>query len=144
MPIQYDQKEQVFMLQTPKTSYVLGVYEGKYLLHLYYGKRIERYTAMQHRLPTHGINGFSATDVEESRYSTNVLPMEFPCLSCRIRGWQCGYQAALPGLSYRKRKKTALRPAGDLCRKRVRGRYLGDYLKRRGDRAGCDSILYGV
>ena len=79
MPIQYDQKEQVFMLQTPKTSYVLGVYEGKYLLHLYYGKRIERYAAMQHRLPTHGINGFSATDVEESKYSTNVLPMEFPC-----------------------------------------------------------------
>ncbi len=79
MPIQYDQKEQVFMLQTPKTSYVLGVYEGKYLLHLYYGKRIERYAAMQHRLPTHGINGFSATDVEESKYSTNILPMEFPC-----------------------------------------------------------------
>ena len=79
MPIQYDQKERVFMLQTPKTSYVLGVYEGKYLLHLYYGKRIERYTAMQHRLPTDGGSGFSATDVEESRYSTNVLPMEFPC-----------------------------------------------------------------
>ena len=39
--IQFDEKEQIFKLDTPHTSYVMGIAGGRYLLHVYYGKRLE-------------------------------------------------------------------------------------------------------
>ena len=38
--IYIDEKRKTVRLDTPGTSYVLGVVNGKYLCHLYYGKRI--------------------------------------------------------------------------------------------------------
>ncbi len=38
--IRIDEKRKTARLDTPGTSYVLGVVDGKYLCHLYYGKRI--------------------------------------------------------------------------------------------------------
>ena len=39
--IQYDELHQIFKLDTPNTSYVCGIADGKYLGHCYYGRRLE-------------------------------------------------------------------------------------------------------
>lgn len=41
MPIIFDQKNVIFNLQTPNTSYILGIYDGKIPMHIHYGKRLE-------------------------------------------------------------------------------------------------------
>ena len=41
MGIKYLEKERLFKLDTPNSSYVCGVFDSEvFLLHLYYGKRI--------------------------------------------------------------------------------------------------------
>ena len=79
MSITYFEKEQIFHLQTPNTSYVLGVLDGKHLLHLYYGKRIDEYSSILDNFPVAGELAFSPIDVPEHFMSTNMLPMEYPC-----------------------------------------------------------------
>ncbi len=39
--IQFDREHQVFKIDTPHTSYVMGVVSGKYLSHIYYGNYIK-------------------------------------------------------------------------------------------------------
>lgn len=39
--IQYDEKTNIFKLDTPTTSYVIGLADGKYVGHVYYGKKIK-------------------------------------------------------------------------------------------------------
>lgn len=41
MAIIFDEKQQIFALQTPNASYMMGIVDGKYLGHIYYGKRID-------------------------------------------------------------------------------------------------------
>ena len=41
MPIYIDEKELVFHLKTPNTSYIMKVWRGKYLAHIYWGKKID-------------------------------------------------------------------------------------------------------
>ena len=41
MPIQFDEKENLFHLQTKHSSYIFCIAHEKYPVHLYYGKRIE-------------------------------------------------------------------------------------------------------
>ena len=38
--ISISEKKDTFRLDTPNTSYVLGVVDGKYLCHLYYGASV--------------------------------------------------------------------------------------------------------
>ena len=39
--IRFMEEQQVFWLDTPNTSYVIGISDGKYVGHIYYGRRIE-------------------------------------------------------------------------------------------------------
>lgn len=41
MPITYNEKTHIFQINTENTTYLLGVYDGQYLMHLYYGERME-------------------------------------------------------------------------------------------------------
>ncbi|MBO7515725.1 MAG: alpha-galactosidase, partial [Lachnospiraceae bacterium] len=41
MSIQYCEKCMSFFLQTPHTTYVCGIVNGKYLGHIYYGKKLQ-------------------------------------------------------------------------------------------------------
>ena len=38
--IQFDKEHNVFNLQTPGTSYVIGIYDGKIPMHVHYGKKL--------------------------------------------------------------------------------------------------------
>ena len=41
MSIQVNEKDLIFGIHTKNTTYMMGVYAGEHLLHLYYGKRLE-------------------------------------------------------------------------------------------------------
>lgn len=75
----FDQKEQIFSINTVNTSYVMSVLENKYLLHLYYGKKVAEYVDVKGNLPTRTASGFSALDVAEMYASTDTLSLEYPC-----------------------------------------------------------------
>lgn len=80
MAIVYDEKNQVFFLHTQNTTYQMKVDRYGYLLHLYYGKKME--ASMEYML-TYYDRGFSGNpyDAGQDRaYSLDVLPQEFPVL----------------------------------------------------------------
>jgi len=79
MEITYNSENKTFHIQTENTSYIMGVYCEKYLLHLYYGKKIDEYGRVEENLPVNKGMVFSATDIEETEASTDVLPIEYPC-----------------------------------------------------------------
>lgn len=79
MAIIFDQNEKIFYLHTKNTSYIMGVLEDKYLLHLYYGKKVEEYADFWGNLPVMPAKAFSAIDIEELYASTDLLPVEYPC-----------------------------------------------------------------
>lgn len=120
MAIVYDEKNQVFFLHTQNTTYQMKVDRYGYLLHLYYGKKME--ASMEYML-TYYDRGFSGNpyDAGQDRaYSLDVLPQEFPvlgtgdyrstalkvregnsCLGCDLRYGGCRItdgKYSLPGL----------------------------------------------
>ncbi len=78
MPIIFDEKNKVFNLQTKNTSYVMGVFHEKHLLHLYYGKKIAAYGSVEENIPTQKNTAFYAQDIKGTDYNTGTLPMEYP------------------------------------------------------------------
>ncbi len=80
MAIVYDEKSQVFFLHTQNTTYQIKVDRYGYLLHLYYGKKMD--VSMEYML-TYFDRGFSGNPYDagqERGYSLDVLPQEFPVL----------------------------------------------------------------
>lgn len=41
MSIIYNPETKIFQISTLNTTYMMGVYSGKHLLHLYYGRKVE-------------------------------------------------------------------------------------------------------
>ena len=75
MSIQFDRQGQIFYLHTKNTTYAIGVLHEKYLLHLYYGKRISAYPDFMAHLPIHAGTTWMGTDLAELDYSTEALSM---------------------------------------------------------------------
>ena len=78
MSIIYDEENKTFNIMTPHTSYVVGVLNDKYLLHLYYGKRISSFGRITENMPVRGCAVLSANDISGSPLCTNNLPIEYP------------------------------------------------------------------
>ena len=88
MPIIYDENQKVFHLQTPKTSYIMHVWRGKDLAHVYWGKRINT-PDMENALISR-VTGFSpVTDKED--YTLDFLCQEYPT--------GCGSDYRVPAIS---------------------------------------------
>ncbi len=80
MAIIFDEERQVFSLHTKNTTYQMMADRYGYLLHLYYGKRVD--DPMEYML-TYFDRGFSGNPYDAGRdrtYSLDVLPQEFPVL----------------------------------------------------------------
>ncbi|MBR4173643.1 MAG: alpha-galactosidase [Clostridia bacterium] len=75
--ISVDKKNKVFNLKTPNTSYIMGVFSDKYLLHMYYGRRTNDYCIDIDNFPVK-MRAFAAKDVQGQNLSTDLLPMEYP------------------------------------------------------------------
>ena len=83
MPIIYDEKNKIFNLQTPNTSYVIGIYENKLPIHIHYGKRINKTYNIDDMVDFgfryYRDEGFSVRSVDfDDAISLTALPLEFP------------------------------------------------------------------
>lgn len=77
MAVIYDAENQIFHLQTNGTSYAMQVVREKYLLHLYWGKRINNYVGS--RKIVLKSRGFAPNVQENDRdFSIDTLPLEYP------------------------------------------------------------------
>lgn len=90
MGIYFEEKEQVFHLQTKNTSYIMKVVKNKYLAHVYWGKRI--HTPDMENAQLNRLIGFSATtDNEDKTYSLDFVCQEYPT--------GCGTDFRIPAVS---------------------------------------------
>lgn len=79
--ISYLEAERIFKLDTKNSSYILGVYEENYLLHLYYGAKIPDCTGLFANAARLCCASFSPRNphVQDSKFSVDVAPMEYSC-----------------------------------------------------------------
>ena len=78
MPITYNETDKVFNIKTRNTSYILAVFAEKYLLNMYYGKRIDDYSPDFDNFPAKA-QAFSTQRINDTDFSEDVLPQEYPC-----------------------------------------------------------------
>ena len=81
MPILYDEKNKVFNIQTPDTSYIFGIYDDKLPIHVHYGKRLEKTYGIFEMLdvPVTFANTFDPVTKEFSDpFIMNTKLFEFP------------------------------------------------------------------
>lgn len=88
MGIYYNETEKVFHLQTKNTSYIMHIWRGKYLAHVYWGKKIK--TPDMSNALLNRITGFSPiTDNED--YTLDFIGQEYPT--------GCGTDYRMPAVS---------------------------------------------
>ena len=88
MAIFIDEKELVFHLKTPGTSYIMKVWRGKYLAHVYWGKRINDFS-MENALLSRTSGWSPMTDNEG--YTLDFICQEYPT--------GCGSDYRVPAIS---------------------------------------------
>ena len=83
MPIQFDQERNIFKLDSDSTSYAFGIDCHGYLLHLYYGAKIED-TDLTYLSYTYPQSTTSAivSDADTVYFSKDVHRMEYACNGC--------------------------------------------------------------
>ena len=75
MSIEYN--KDLFHIKTQNTSYVIGLFQGKCPVNLYYGKKVDGFFADYDRFYAPG--SFSANDFEDTNLNSVMLPTEYPC-----------------------------------------------------------------
>ena len=88
MAIYIDEKEQVFHLKTPNTSYIFKVWREKYLAHVYWGKKINDFS-MENALLSRTSGWSPMTDKED--YTLDFINQEYPT--------GCGSDYRMPAIS---------------------------------------------
>lgn len=79
MKITFDKSRQIFHLQTQNVSYVMKVAFDRYLLHLYWGKRIEDATALDYLMEqTDERLGFLPVAPKTENFCLGMAPQEVP------------------------------------------------------------------
>ncbi len=79
-------KDDIFYLETPDTSYIFGLYKEKFLLHLYWGKKILGKIDIEKSIPSKTtLQGLGIT-YDDIFATDGALPMEYSAFgSCDIR-----------------------------------------------------------
>ncbi len=90
MSITFQEEKQVFHLQTKSTSYIMAVLNGKYLLHLYWGKKIKT-PNMENLLLKRWICFSPMPQAEDKSYSLDFMRQEYPV--------GCGTDYRMPAIS---------------------------------------------
>ncbi len=88
MAILVDEKNQIFHLQTKNTSYIMRVLEGKYLAHVYWGKKMDTPDIDNAQLN----RGICFSPINDNwRYSLDFVAQEYPT--------GCGTDYRVPAIS---------------------------------------------
>lgn len=81
MAIRFDEKNKVFHLDTPNTSYLIGLYKEKFLVHLHYGKKVAGDFAVEDAYTYPQMGYHLQTPAGDETYSEDSIPMEYPAVS---------------------------------------------------------------
>ena len=79
MAICFDESKKIFKLDTKNSTYAIKIYEGGYLLHIYYGKKLND-TNIDFLIPQGEDVSYSprAKSVTSNpNFSTDIAPMEY-------------------------------------------------------------------
>lgn len=77
MPVEWDEKSHVFHLYNNRISYLMEVVHGKYLAHLYWGKRVQ--VLQPGAILSFRSRAFSpTTEPSDPKFSLDTLPQEYP------------------------------------------------------------------
>lgn len=79
MAIFFDKQQQSFFLQTPSSTYIIEIVKGRYLSHLYWGKKIERPMVKWMEL-NQGRASFHPNPDRDMDFSLDTMPAEYPGL----------------------------------------------------------------
>lgn len=90
MSIIFQEDKQIFHLQTKSTSYIMAVLNNKYLLHLYWGKKIKTPT-MENVLLKRWIGFSPMSDCDDKWFSLDFMCQEYPV--------GCGTDYRMPAIS---------------------------------------------
>lgn len=77
MAIFFDKQQQSFFLQTPSSTYIIEIVKGRYLSHLYWGKKIERPMVKWMEL-NQGRASFHPNPDRDMDFSLDTMPAEYP------------------------------------------------------------------
>lgn len=89
MSIFYDEKNGIFHLKTKSSSYMMGIYSG-YLVHAYYGKRLEHTDSLYDALgfSPYRVKSFMAREFNEDKtpgFCLESLPQEYAAYNSDLR-----------------------------------------------------------
>ncbi len=76
--ITFDEKTKIFKLDTPNTSYVMGIADNRYLGHVYYGKKLND-TNLGYLMRTKEAPFVPSENLREKVSFFDSFPMEMPC-----------------------------------------------------------------
>ena len=95
MPIHFDESKKIFKLDTKSSTYAFLVYDGGFLVHLYYGAKLPD-NNLKHLMYRGWFDSFSpyADGVDDLRFAADVNPLEYPAngagdfriSACTVRG----------------------------------------------------------
>ncbi len=78
MSIIVNKENSVFNLQTPNTSYIVGIYKNKFPVNLHYGKRVEGTVRMKDMLYSERIDFSPYSELDGELVCDESLPLEYP------------------------------------------------------------------
>lgn len=76
--ITFDEKAKIIKLDTPKSSYVMGIADNNYLGHVYYGKKLND-TNLSYLMRTEENPFVPSENLREKVTFFDSFPMEYPC-----------------------------------------------------------------
>ena len=77
MNIRFDEQKQLFQINTEHTSYVIGIADGKYVGHVYYGRKIEDLTGIYPLLRTGEAPFVPSVNLREKCSFADTFPAEY-------------------------------------------------------------------
>ena len=82
--IVFDGKENIFKIDTENNSYVMGIIDEKYLVHIYYGKKLSgTHLAYLLDMDQEYLNDIHINYGEKSSF-LDRLPMEYPTAAWKL------------------------------------------------------------
>ncbi|MBP3442267.1 MAG: alpha-galactosidase [Clostridia bacterium] len=81
MPISFDKERKIFKIDSLDSTYAIGVFEGNFLVHLYYGKKIPdtNLISTAFRGGFASISPLTASTADNPYFSPDIQPMAYSC-----------------------------------------------------------------
>ena len=81
MPISFDKERRVFKIDSLNSTYAIGIFDGNFLVHLYYGKKIPdtNLISTAFRGGFASISPMTASTADNWYFSPDIQPMEYSC-----------------------------------------------------------------